>query len=204
MLKQFIDVKKLLKTISEYDVLVGIPDETTHRKSSNEVTNAELAFLHTNGVTKHKERKKIEAFIEEGYNYQEARKHVHELHIMRSGSPAWSIPPRPIIEPAIEDSKEVISKLLRNALGSFLKCEFDEGERKLRVTGMKAQNVVRAWFVNPKNNWAPNSPMTIALKGSARPLINTGEMRKSITYVVKVPKGKYIKRLKNLKKEELT
>lgn len=33
-------------------------------------------------------------------------------------------------------------------------------------------------------SFAPNSPVTIARKGSSRPLINTGEMRQKVTYKV--------------------
>ena len=33
-------------------------------------------------------------------------------------------------------------------------------------------------------NWKPNAPLTIELKGSSHPLIDTGQMRQSITYVV--------------------
>ena len=86
--------------------------------------------------------------------------------------------------------------MMQSALQAFLQLDFDKGEKRLKATGMKAQNVVRAWFVNPKNNWPPNSPATIAAKGSDRPLIDTAEMRKSITYVIKVPNNKTIKRLK--------
>ena len=32
--------------------------------------------------------------------------------------------------------------------------------------------------------WLPNSPLTIAQKGSAMPLIDTGKLRQSITYEV--------------------
>jgi len=71
--------------------------------------------------------------------------------------------------------------------------------------GKAAQNMCRDWFTNPKNGWPPNQPATV--KGKLRkmskskraaamavykqggsidsPLIDTGELRKSIIYVVK-------------------
>lgn len=58
-------------------------------------------------------------------------------------------------------------------------------KRHLELAGMEGQNSARDWFEDPRNGWAPNSPVTIALKGSERPLVDTGELRKSITYVVK-------------------
>lgn len=53
----------------------------------------------------------------------------------------------------------------------------------LRKAGMLGQNVVRRYFVED-NGWPPNAPSTIAQKGSDRPLIDTGELRKSVAYVV--------------------
>ena len=50
---------------------------------------------------------------------------------------------------------------------------------------MQGQNIARDWFTNPANNWAANSEDTVKKKGSDRPLIDTSELRKSITYVVK-------------------
>ena len=36
----------------------------------------------------------------------------------------------------------------------------------LEAVGMYAQNIVRAWFTNPNNGWASNSPLTIAKNGT--------------------------------------
>ena len=61
--------------------------------------------------------------------------------------------------------------------------------KHLSLAGMYGQNASRSWFTNPKNNWPPNSPAVIAAKkrkGSTepKPLIDTGDLRKSITYFV--------------------
>ena len=133
---QYLDIQKIIKGIEKYDVLVGIPDATTQRRRG-EVTNAELAYLHTHGVTKASERQKIEEYITQGFDYKDARKKVHDLHMLTKGSPAWSIPPRPIIEPAIEDSKEEISKLMQNALRSFLELDL----LNAAVVGLEKQQV---------------------------------------------------------------
>lgn len=144
---RFQDIQRSLQELAKKDVLVGVPEASSNRKDSNEVTNAELVYMHTHG------------------------------------SPLWNLPPRPIIEPAIEANKEEIGGLLREALTNAL--DGRPFEVALKKAGMKGQNVVRAWFVDPRNGWAPNSPVTIARKGSERPLIDTGEMRKAITYIVR-------------------
>ena len=79
--------------------------------------------------------------------------------------------------------------------------------------GMIAQNAARAWFVDPRNGWAPDRPATIkrklskisnkkkrkealenfqetlqaggSMEGIDTPLIDSAQMRKAITHVIK-------------------
>jgi len=108
-------------------------------------------------------------------------------YIHTHGSPINHIPARPIIEPAIEDeeNKAIISIGLKEAAKAALNGDEQTTMLELNKAGMSAQNAVRDWFTNFKNNWAPNSPLTIRRKGSDRPLIDTAELRKSITYVIR-------------------
>lgn len=105
--------------------------------------------------------------------------------IHTKGSPLRGIPARPIIEPAIEDNKEQVAELIKKSAQKALDGNKEGAIESLERVGMQGQNIVRAWFTNPKNNWVPNSLKTIKLKGSTRPLIDSGELRKSITYVVR-------------------
>lgn len=107
------------------------------------------------------------------------------LYIHTHGSPLRHIPARPVIEPAIEYAKGRITRELQRAITAAADGDVDGAEQGLERTGMAAQNACRAWFTNPDNHWAPNSPITIAHKGSSRPLIDTGSLRKSIIYVVR-------------------
>lgn len=112
------------------------------------------------------------------------------LFIHTNGSPIRNIPPRPVIEPAIEDDKAVISKLMGNATKHALNGEETAAMKELEKAGLEAQSASQDWFDNPKNGWPPNSPSVMAAKikkGSTdpKPLIDTGELRKSITYVVR-------------------
>jgi len=120
------------------------------------------------------------------------------LFIHTNGSPVNNIPARPVIEPAIKDDKERLSKMMESAFLTAEKGDTEGALRKLKLAGMRAQNVCRAWFVNPKNGWPPNSPGVAArkrAKGSTnpKPLIDTGELRKSITYFVRRWNGGRIK-----------
>lgn len=108
------------------------------------------------------------------------------LFIHTNGSVLQGIPARPVIEPAIEDkeNKPKILRELKEALAMGMSGDKNKAGMALKRAGMVGQNAARAWFVNPKNGWEPNSPATIAVKGSEKPLIDTGQMRKSIIYVV--------------------
>ena len=51
------------------------------------------------------------------------------------------------------------------------------------LVGMQMKSDISSTLTN--GPWTPNSVVTIAKKGSSRPLIDTGELRASITYKVK-------------------
>jgi hypothetical protein len=57
--------------------------------------------------------------------------------------------------------------------------------KKMKRAAMAGQNAARKWFTDPANHWAPNTPGTIARKGSDRPLIDTGALRQSIIGIIK-------------------
>lgn len=118
------------------------------------------------------------------------------LFIHSFGSPINNVPARPVIEPAIKDDKDRLSKMLKRSATLSLEGKEEEAVEQLKLTGMRGQNISRAWFTSPKNGWPPNSPSVAAAKrkkGSTepKPLIDTGELRKSIIYVV-VKKGEQV------------
>jgi hypothetical protein len=108
------------------------------------------------------------------------------LYIHTNGSPIRGIPARPVIEPAIlaPDNKASISEELKQAAKAALDGKPQAMKQFLKRAGLDAQNRVRKWFVDPRNHWAPNAPSTIRRKGSDKPLIDTGQLRAAITYVV--------------------
>lgn len=159
------EINGIIKKLKNQEILVGIPQDKTGRKVSQEnsqgISNAELLYIHTNG------------------------------------SPVNNIPARPVIEPAIEDSKEEIGLLIKEAAEQALSRNLEGAMAKLDKAGMQGENAAKAWFTNPKNHWAPNSQVTIEgsasdkngkkfIKGkkSSTPLIDTGQMRKAITHVM--------------------
>jgi hypothetical protein len=173
--KSFVDLAKL-------QVYVGIPESDGARKSPG-VTNAQLAFIHTHGARTADFRSRMGATMKKkAIAYPVAL----QMYLHSYGNAIFHIPPRPIIEPAIEASgnKKLILAELKKAATAALVDNKSGAITSLKRAGLTAQNLVRAWFTDPRNNWAPNAPSTIKRKKSDKPLIDTGELRKSITYVV--------------------
>jgi len=156
-----IDLQKVLAALKKKSVYVGIPKENTKR-DDGKMTNASLLMIHS------------------------------------KGSPLQHLPARPVIEPAIEDpdNKARISKHLISAAQRGLKGDQAGFLAGLNAAGLQAQNICRDWFENPKNGWDPLAQSTIKAKvrkygkgkdvdvSSIIPLVDTGEMRKAITYVI--------------------
>lgn len=171
--------------LAKKEVLVGIPAEHSSRQtpgtSGDQINNAELLYIQSHGVRKAEMRAEMKGHVDAGMSYSEA----HSLYIQSHGSPLWHIPPRPVLEPSIEANKEPIARQLQGAALASLDGDSREVDAALHRAGMVAENAAKAWFENPRNGWPPNSPRTIAQKGSDSPLIDTGEMRKAIAHVVR-------------------
>jgi len=160
-----LEVLNNLESLEGMDVLVGIPEEASQR-IKGEVTNAQLVEIHTKGL-------------------------AQNLYWESKGSPLQKLPARPIIEPALGASgnKERIVEDLKIVGELLLDGKRDEAIKALHIAGLDGVNMIKAWFDDPRNGWAPNSPATIKRKGSNKVLIDTAQMRNAMTYVVDI-KGK--------------
>lgn len=107
------------------------------------------------------------------------------MFIHTHGSPLRNIPARAVLEPAIKADFKLIDPHLKRAAQATIQGKPQVAEQALNMAGIAASNVAKRWFTDPRNGWAPNAPSTIAQKGSDRPMIDTGQLRGAITYVVR-------------------
>ena len=164
-------IKKDMARLMALDVLVGIPENKSARKDTDKVNNAQLLYLHTNGS---------------------ALRHI---------------PARPVIEPAIVANKEAIAEELKTSSKLILQGKTEQSMQQLKKVGMLGATVSKDWFTDSRNKWPPNAPRTIIrklnkIKGKkgkeaiteylktgvtdkVTPLIDTGALRQSITFVVR-------------------
>lgn len=170
-------VKDLLKSLGNIRVLVGVPEEKGQRPAGDKgqkITNPQLVFIHTHGTRGRATMRRFETSP------------ALKMYNMARGSVLRGIPPRPIIEPALTAHKEELLGQLKKAASTHLFTKAQQGAslKEFKRASMMGQNFARGWFTDPRNGWAPNAPSTIRRKGSDRPLIDTGEMRKSIIGIV--------------------
>ncbi len=161
-------------------IYVGIPQANDSRKRGK-IGNAELLYIHTHGIRQGSMIREMDRDMARGLKYSAA----FSLYLQSHGSPLWHSPPRPVLEPALKAHKDAIGEKFKKIYLATAKADAAGVESAITGAGLFAQNVCRDWFTDPRNGWAPNSPATIARKGSENPLIDTGAMRKAITYVVR-------------------
>lgn len=106
---------------------------------------------------------------------------VHEF-----GSITKHIPARSFLRVPLEDA---LPKLIKQSRGQFFKAIIT-GKLKEYYTWLAnmCANICKTAFKNggsQSGKWKPNSPYTVKQKGSSNPLVDTGDLSRSITAEVK-------------------
>lgn len=172
--------KDKIQAISKLQLKVGIPKEIETDSEAHNYTQ-EL---------KQKSREQRELMADKflGANIQaKKQKKTKETYVAdiafknNFGSNAEKIPPRPFGSTMIPRYAEKIKKIINREMLAYL-----EGKESLE-TAYNRIGLMCAGFMkdNLKNGgWKANSKLTIFLKKSSHPLIDSGQMRQSITYVL--------------------
>ena len=164
------------------DVLVGIPEGDD--RQGDLLQRASLIKLTKKGKMSKRAKKLVDAAAVPISN-------AELLFIFSNGSPLHGQPARPVIEPAIEQP-ETAERIAR-ALAAASTAALDGNEAgmmdALDRAGTIGESAAKRWFTDSRNGWAENADSTIRAKGSDRPGIDTGQMRRAITHVVEVGQG---------------
>lgn len=159
-------------------VYVGIPEGS--ERSDTELTNAQIAYLNSEGVHPYQVSSKIkEAMEKSGQTYSRA----FQAYIRENGEPRFRIVPRPFLEPGLKmDEKKIQDQLKKIAISTV---EKKNPDLLLTELGIRAVNAIRKFIRSyPSNGLEPNAESTQKKKGFDHPLIgDTGELIKSINYV---------------------
>jgi len=170
------NIREAIEALTEQDVLVGIPEDKAARQAAGDtgITNAALGYIHEYGVPEH------------------------------------NLPARGFLYPGIEDAQPPAVEILAETAELALTGDTGAVENGLNKIGILGQNAVRAKFVS--NDWPPLAESTLDYhplrkddsgqvmtdhkgqplrkksrreRGRVNPLIDTQQLRKSITYVIR-------------------
>ena len=185
-----------LARVKRSQVLIGIPSDRNSRLTKEQAAlrigsrmvelkiGDEIHYIHEK-VTAAKIRREIKAFNAdkaEGQTINDAEL----LFIHTNGSELRHLPARPVLEPAIAANSELIAPVMGAAAKDLLNGDAAGAENELNRAGVVASNAAKRWFTDSRNGWAPNAPETIKRKKSDKPLIDTGQLRKALTYIVRI------------------
>lgn len=91
------------------------------------------------------------------------------------------IPERPFIANAMRDNRNKYRDGMQTAARAILAGEYDM-RTALNRLGIMAQGDIQQEIQSLST--PPNSPVTVAIKGSSNPLVDTGRLGQSITWIV--------------------
>ena len=164
------------------DALVGIPEGDD--RQADLLKRASLTKLTKKGKIDKRAQKLVDAAAVPISN-------AALLFVFTNGSPLHGQPPRPVIEPAIEEAST--AERIARALAAASRAALDGNEAgmldSLDRAGQIGESAAKRWFTDSRNGWAENADSTIRSKGSERPGIDTGQMRRAITHVVEAGQG---------------
>ena len=153
------DVLRAIRKLTENRCLVGIPEDQAQR-TAGQISNAALGYIHENG------------------------------------SPAQNIPARPFLVPGVERAQDKTVDYLTQGAKLALEGNAPAMDRALSAAGQNAVSSVKSRIA--EGIPPPLKPRTVAARvrrrrgrpGAAQttPLIDTGQLLNSITYVIRKAK----------------
>lgn len=152
-----------VENLAKKQVLIGIPsDSDRNTRADGPMTNAALGYIH------------------------------------ETGAPSVNIPARPFLVPGVKDAQSAMMSHLEAAGRAAMAGDEQKMLQALNVVGLIAQSAVKAKITD--GPFEPLKPRTVAQRMRTRtgrkrrvvtasadihPLVDTGQLRNSITYVVR-------------------
>jgi len=94
------------------------------------------------------------------------------------------VPERPFMRSTFDQEQSSLVSMIKRLVDSYIKGRMATPKQLFSVVGDYLKTKVQERITNA-SQWAkPNSPVTVRIKGSDKPLIDTGAMRSAITYKV--------------------
>ena len=148
----------------------------------NELSNYYIEIGVFSAETNRKEKVKLNL---NGSIENEGVTNAQLMYIHEKGSPIRNIPRRPVLEMTLDWVKKnnLITTTVTKALAKYIQSNFKENlfETYLERLCVRMENYAKNIIYSNDGRLAPNSPTTIKRKGSDAPLLDTGQLARSIT-----------------------
>lgn len=105
------------------------------------------------------------------------------MFIHENGSPLRNLPARPVLQLTIEDAlRKLVPDTINRIYDGCFKNSWtkEQVKKELEKMCIRMQNTARN-IIYKSNLLVPDAPSTIKAKGSDRPLLDTGQLARSIT-----------------------
>lgn len=101
--------------------------------------------------------------------------------VMEMGSTVRNIPPRSFIRMPLEHKTDELAATIR-AVGAEIMNDRMSAESGLEKIGIAAEGIIQdAFSTSGFGQWKANKSSTVRQKGSSKPLIDTGQLRRAIS-----------------------
>lgn len=138
--------------------------------------------------------------IPEGGGSHGKLSNVQLAYILTNGSPVNHNPPRPFLEPGLNqpDVQQKVIRHMKRSAAAAIDNDFGGAMDQLDMAGQAGEDGVKDYMAS--GAFAPNAPFTIEggwmrnrvsgkpfhadPKGSSKPLIDTGDLQEAITHVL--------------------
>lgn len=113
--------------------------------------------------------------------------------IQENGAPERNLPARPFLIPGVKSIEKVVIPRFKDAGNAVLSADPARAEKQFNAIGLIGQNAVRKKITD--GPFAALSPRTLSARRSRgrtgeKPLIDTGQLRQAISYVIRKIRGR--------------
>ena len=170
------DVEARFNDFTEYDLLVGVPNEDAGREETNEINNATLAYIHDNGSPAQNIPER--PFMIPGI--EAARPRV--INVLKNGAKAALKGEKDAAYTALQASGLIAQAAIRKVINDGVPPPLSEETLKGRIRNGTSIKGAKLELKNRAEGQAPSL-------SSAKPLIATAQLRNSINYVLRKRDG---------------
>jgi hypothetical protein len=173
-----IDFSKIDKAAGQEEILIGFPNGLTHSGTGESIASIAEKLTYGAGPQVWKSSRQRQIGLTKSGKPRMSKKAIEKTHSVKG------IPARPFLEEGIADGQAGISKRIEAHFKQRL--EGNTTNTTLIAVAVACVGAVQKFVRGDYyKSAAPNSPTTQDAKGSDKPLIDTGQMLNSLTFVIK-------------------